>query len=876
MMSRMTSDESGARLVGNGRRSRNGRSGRSARLKNALRPSRVALHGDASGRMRGGSAPSAASAANERAAAEAWDLARSSGSVRVPGDDVLDVVRSKIFRPDSRPNAPLREMWTETRGRFFPTKEELFRQQCVVTDSLKRSQRLMTVELERALDVLRRRDAHIANLERSLVQLSLEWYETGEENKRLAAAHDAAVARRRAVVLANVRRALTARAWHKWRHEVHARLRDASAAAVDDAVAAARALRDEKRETERRAAVLVEDRRARILRAMRNLPMTRAFRTWVAAVAAEKRRALETAATDAESAARVAVARLEDAESIAEARATEAEAAREDVERVRRRLWGAVRGLGLVAFRRDERDARRRALERWRSTARLALVARIERVVAGVEATRKAKAFKTWRAFVRDDDDRRGDASLSMTVPGSARRGTSPGTSPGRSPRSERQRVGGSSESEPSRFLSRSRSDAEAEASRLAAEVATLRDALETERAARRDESRDASRRLAASAVEMTRWRVAAERGWALTQRRAHAALRRVTLRARFRLFHRWRDAARFGSAVRSFRADAASRVSASESRVASLEAEIGALRLFRDAVASSDRSMLVRRGGGYVPVERYLSVVENRIAAAALEEALDADGDDAAKAKAARYGLRSALDALRGAVAGGGRAGEDVARDGSATRWRPAVPVPAPKPRRGRPPEPSEKEKEGGDGDEWTRLFGDRGIRDEDEVRRLGGEAERSRASSRMRTRALRVTRRNAGDAGARARLPGDEDRLAAAGGAGAGAATRRRLRAFPAAKATDAERAVRVSYERRVGTDAVGGAVGDAAGAHPRAVRAEDAAGMWTRALEENTETLADDDANAIDDAKVDPSAKGRARAGGGRGGRGNASRR
>ena len=46
--------------------------------------------------------------------------------------------------------------------------------------------------------------------------------------------------------------------------------------------------------------------------------------------------------------------------------------------------------------------------------------------------------------------------------------------------------------------------------------------------------------------------------------------------------------------------------------------------------------------------------------------------------------------------------------------------------------------------------------------------------------------------------------------------------------------------------------------------------------RALEENTETLADDDANAIDDAKVDPSAKGRAREGGGRGGRGNASRR
>ena len=89
-------------------------------------------------------------------------------------------------------------------------------------------------------------------------------------------------------------------------------------------------------------------------------------------------------------------------------------------------------------------------------------------------------------------------------------------------------------------------------------------------------------------------------------------------------------------------------------------------MRLFRDAVASTDRSVVFRRGGGLWPRARPASA-ENRIAAAALEEALaDADGDDAAKAKAARYGLKSALDALRGAVAGGGRAGEDVSRDGS------------------------------------------------------------------------------------------------------------------------------------------------------------------------------------------------------------------
>ena len=694
--------------------------------------------------MRGGSDPPAAFAANERAAAEAWNLARSSGSARVPGDDVLDVVRSKIFRPDSRPNAPLREMWTETRGRFFPTKEELFRQQCVVTDSLKRSQRLMTAELERALDVLRRRDAHIANLERSLVQLSLEWYETGEENKRLAAAREAAVARRRAIVLANVRRALTARAWHKWRHETHARLRRASSAAVDDARAALRTLRDEKRDAERRAARAVEDRRARFLRHMRHLPAARAFRTWVAVVAAERRRALESAAAEAREDADVAQAALQthrDEKRDAETRAAEAETAREDADRARRRLWGAVRGLGLVAFRRDERDARDDAFERWSSTTRVALVARVERVVAGVEATRKAKTFKTWRAKSRAKSRANARHVLNETRTTSETRTTAaPRRTPPPPPPPPTLGIRDAPRSPHLPSLPRAKPRSPS-ASRLAAEVATLRDALESERAARRDESRESSRRLAASAAETARWRVAAERGWALTQRRAHAALRRVTLRARFRLFRRWRDAARFGAETRASRAEAASRVSESESRVASLEAEVGALRLFRDAVASTDRSVVFRRGGGYVPVERYLAVVENRIAAAALEEALDADGDDAAKAKAARYGLKSALDALRGAVAGGGRAGEDVSRDGSETRWRPAA-RPAPKPRRGKPPAPSEKEKQerGVDGNEWTRLFG---VPAEGAIASRANEGASRDAQSRARRRRRRRTRR-------------------------------------------------------------------------------------------------------------------------------------
>ena len=82
-------------------------------------------------------------------------------------DEVLDVVRAKIFRPGTHPNRAMREVWSERRGWFFPTKEELFRQQCVVSDSLKRSNRAMTLELERALDALRRRDEHVDVLDES-------------------------------------------------------------------------------------------------------------------------------------------------------------------------------------------------------------------------------------------------------------------------------------------------------------------------------------------------------------------------------------------------------------------------------------------------------------------------------------------------------------------------------------------------------------------------------------------------------------------------------------------------------------------------------------------------------------------------------------
>lgn len=60
----------------------------------------------------------------------------------MPSDDVIAAVRRKIFHP-SKKDAPLKLLYSEERGWYFPTKEELFRQQCTVTNKLRKSEALM-------------------------------------------------------------------------------------------------------------------------------------------------------------------------------------------------------------------------------------------------------------------------------------------------------------------------------------------------------------------------------------------------------------------------------------------------------------------------------------------------------------------------------------------------------------------------------------------------------------------------------------------------------------------------------------------------------------------------------------------------------------
>ena len=747
--------------------------------------------------------PPPAGDADAAAARAAWESSSRASGPSV-SDEVLDVVRAKIFRPGTHPNRAMREVWSERRGWFFPTKEELFRQQCVVSDSLKRSNRAMTLELERALDALRRRDEHVDVLERSLAQLSLEWYRFGEENKRLVSARDADLARRREGILARVKNMLRMRAWRKWRDEVHASLRKAAGDAVESAEGVIREVREEKRRETQKVRTLekhVEDRRARFVRTMLRLPMSRAFRTWRDAVGAIKVDKIERRATEAEAKAETVAVQAE------RAMANVTLEKNAESESLRDRLDDAERDLRTA---REDAAETLRAVEATHAAALEAL--RAELASAKADARASAEALKASARIRLEEECERRDA---------------------------RER-------------------------RLREELRSARD-------------------------ETRSWREAAERGWAVSQKKAHAALRRKTLRARYRCFALWRDATREASSLARFRAIAAEREEAHEAKVAALEAEAGSLRLFRDAMAASDRTMIARKGGGFVPLEEYVKIVEARVGAAALEEALA--GREGGEAAARRYGLEGALRALRNALTsgsgaeeharssrggGGGfiRAGSNSSPGGSTTTWARAPPRPERRARGVRPKASdanaeeaaaANAEEDASDDLRWARVFGGDGNAG---PASRGGDADGGSAAASKQRRyrrpyrpprrgpetALRVTyapRRGTRHApGERLAVAGDGARLGAAGGAGAGAATRRRMeaervRGAAAAAQKDGGIEMRVAFEggeeeaatrREARKDAL-------AHVHLRATKPGDVEGPWTRALAENSETLAEE---------------------------------
>lgn len=141
----------------------------------------------------------------------------------MPDPAIIAAVRAKIFNPVKK-DKPLKMMWSDERGWYFPTKEELFRQQCAVTNKLRKSEGLMAQELARCKSVLEKRDAHVETLEKSLVQLSIEWYSMGEENKKFAAAHAIIQEQRKQAIFNRFRNTIVAKAFNKWRHEVNCKV----------------------------------------------------------------------------------------------------------------------------------------------------------------------------------------------------------------------------------------------------------------------------------------------------------------------------------------------------------------------------------------------------------------------------------------------------------------------------------------------------------------------------------------------------------------------------------------------------------------------------------------------------------------------------
>jgi predicted nucleic acid-binding Zn-ribbon protein len=146
-------------------------------------------------------------------------------------------------------------------------------------------------ELARLKSVMEKRDAHIETLEKSLVQLSIEWYSMGEENKQFAAAHANIQEQRKNAILHRLKNMVVSKAFNKWRHEVDAIVQMKMEETLDSAEEAIQHLQEELQVTKKHEKQLekyVEDKRGKFLKSMMNAPLSRAFRTWAANIGHSK------------------------------------------------------------------------------------------------------------------------------------------------------------------------------------------------------------------------------------------------------------------------------------------------------------------------------------------------------------------------------------------------------------------------------------------------------------------------------------------------------------------------------------------------------------------------------------------------------------
>ena len=74
----------------------------------------------------------------------------------------------------------------------------------------------MAQELARLKSIVEKRDNHVETLEKSLVQLSIEWYTMGEENKKFSAAHATITEQRLRHIVDRLRNTTVARCFKTW------------------------------------------------------------------------------------------------------------------------------------------------------------------------------------------------------------------------------------------------------------------------------------------------------------------------------------------------------------------------------------------------------------------------------------------------------------------------------------------------------------------------------------------------------------------------------------------------------------------------------------------------------------------------------------
>lgn len=143
--------------------------------------------------------------------------------------------------------------------------------------------------------------------------------------------------------------------------------------------------------------------------------------------------------------------------------------------------------------------------------------------------------------------------------------------------------------------------------------------------------------------------------------------IRRMIQAHVWKAFDTWRQRTVAGRDTRAFRQESEAEIRRLVGKLVPLETEVGSLRLFKDAIAKHERSVFIRKGGGFVSLAKYIARLENKTAELAIQHALS----EGSRTAVNRYGLGSAVDAIVDVGAGYEvEKGEVLTPGGSRASW--------------------------------------------------------------------------------------------------------------------------------------------------------------------------------------------------------------